>query len=262
MPVGPNILWLEKHVEVAVERLHVDGQVRHRLRAVDQHHGAARVRLRDHLAHRIDRARARSRRGRPPRSSCAPTAADRRRRRSTSPRSLIGTTRSDGAGLLAQHLPRHDVRVMLEPRQQHLVARLQRRPPVALRHEVDAVGRALGQDDRRARRRVDERAPPWRARPRTARRALAQQMRGAMDVGVGVAVVVVHRREHRLAASGWCWRCRDRRAACRARARDRIGKSARTFATSKRRGLRLGRHCSGLCYGRRVMVGQVAIELR
>ena len=44
MPVGPNILWPENDVEVAVERLHVDGQVRHRLRAVHQHRRAGGVR--------------------------------------------------------------------------------------------------------------------------------------------------------------------------------------------------------------------------
>ena len=41
MPVGPNILWPGERVEVAVERLHVDRHVRHRLRAVDQHRDAA-----------------------------------------------------------------------------------------------------------------------------------------------------------------------------------------------------------------------------
>ena len=43
-------LVARKDVEVAVERLHVDGKVRHRLRAVDQHHRAGGVRLLDHLA--------------------------------------------------------------------------------------------------------------------------------------------------------------------------------------------------------------------
>ena len=52
------------------------------------------------------------------------------------------------AGLLAHQLPRDDVRVMLQPREDDLVARPQHVPAVTLRDEVDAVGRALGQDDR------------------------------------------------------------------------------------------------------------------
>ena len=53
-------LVAREHVEVAVERLHVDGQVRRRLGAVDQHRHAAACASRDHLLHGIDRARARS----------------------------------------------------------------------------------------------------------------------------------------------------------------------------------------------------------
>ena len=38
--------------EVAADRLHVDGHVRHGLRAVDQHAGAMPMRQRDHFVHR------------------------------------------------------------------------------------------------------------------------------------------------------------------------------------------------------------------
>ena len=103
-----------------------------------------------------------------------------------------------GAGLLAEDLPRHDVRVVLQPRQQHLVAGLQRHPAVGLRDQVDAVGRARRQDDRTVIRRVDEaRGLDARAFVEL-RRALAQQVGGAMDVRVGVPIVVVHRANHRF----------------------------------------------------------------
>ena len=45
-PVGPERLVAAEDVEVAVQGLHVDRQVGHRLRAVDEHQRAGRVRLR------------------------------------------------------------------------------------------------------------------------------------------------------------------------------------------------------------------------
>ena len=42
MPVGPHILWPEKAIEVAIERLHVNRQVRHGLCAVEQHQAPRR----------------------------------------------------------------------------------------------------------------------------------------------------------------------------------------------------------------------------
>ena len=87
---------------------------------------------------------------------------------------------------------------MLEPRQQHFVARLQHHPTVGLRDEVDAVGRAGRQHDRLLVGRVDEPRGLGARALVELRRALAQQVRGAMDVGVGVAIVVVDRANHRL----------------------------------------------------------------
>ena len=51
------------------------------------------------------------------------------------------------AGLLAQQLPRHDVRVVLHLRDEDLVAGLQIRAAAALRDEVDALGGAAREDD-------------------------------------------------------------------------------------------------------------------
>ena len=101
------------------------------------------------------------------------------------------------AGLLGDQLPRHDVRVMLEPRQHDLVAGLQHRSAVALRDQVDAVGRALGQDDRVRVGGIEERRRLLARAFVEPGRALAQQMRRAMDVRVRVAVVVVGRLDHR-----------------------------------------------------------------
>ncbi len=102
------------------------------------------------------------------------------------------------AGLLAQDLPRHDVRVVFQPRQQHFVAGLQVRPPVGLRHQVDPVGRSGRQDDGLGVGRIDEARGLGAGALVRLGRALAQQMRGAMDVGVGVAIVVVESAQHRF----------------------------------------------------------------
>ena len=53
-------------------------------------------------------------------------AGARTRPGSSSPESLIGTTRSVAPVSVAQHLPRHDVRVVLHAGDQHLVAGLRR----------------------------------------------------------------------------------------------------------------------------------------
>ena len=142
--------------EVAADRLHVDRQVRRRLGAVDEHRHAAR--------------RAPARRSRAPAGWC----------RARSRRAMIDTIfvrsveeplelleaqlaalvdRHDvqlGAGHLRDQLPRHDVRVVLEPGDEDLVARLEARPREALRHQVQAVGAALGEDDLAGLARVDE----------------------------------------------------------------------------------------------------------
>ena len=102
------------------------------------------------------------------------------------------------AGLLAHELPRHDIRVMLHPRDQHLIAGLEHRPAPGLGDEIDALGAALRQHDFPAVRGVDE-VLEQRARPfvRT-RSALAQEVRGPVDVGVVVGVVIVQGIEDRL----------------------------------------------------------------
>ena len=74
---------------------------------------------------------------------------------SSSPASLIGTTQLC-ALLFGEHLPRHDVRVMLERRQDDFVAGFEELAPVAVHHEVDRLGRAAGEDDSRFFARIDE----------------------------------------------------------------------------------------------------------
>jgi hypothetical protein len=166
--------------------------VRRRLRAVDEHHRARRVRRADDLLDRVDRAeRVRDvdhgDQLRPLREQ-APELVH--------PQLAAIVDRHDPQprpGLLADDLPGDDVRVVLHPRDEHLVARLQERAAPGLGDEVDALRAPLRQDHLPALRRVDE-ALQGDARPLVgARRALAEQVRGPVDVRVVGAVERVQR---------------------------------------------------------------------
>ncbi len=147
MPVGAKTLWPEKHVEVAVERLHVDRHVRDGLRAVDEHARAVAMRHR-----RSSRAPA----------TMVPSAFetcvndDEPRPRAEQ---LLVLLEDDLAAIVdrrdpqarallgAELLPGDDVGVVLEPGDDDLVARADVAPAPALRDEVDRLGRAADEDD-------------------------------------------------------------------------------------------------------------------
>ena len=108
--------------EVAVERADVDAQMRDGLRRVDEHDGADAMRFGDELrdgVHRAERVRhvgqrddLRALRQRAPERLAVELAG------------IIDRCRDEPrAGLRADQLPRHDVRVMLHPGDQDLVAR-------------------------------------------------------------------------------------------------------------------------------------------
>ena len=65
----------------------------------------------------------------------------------SSPRSSIGATRSTRARARADLLPRHDVRVVLHRRDEHLVARAEILVAPRPRHEVDRLGRVSREHD-------------------------------------------------------------------------------------------------------------------
>ena len=66
------------------------------------------------------------------------------------------------AALAAQHLPGHDVRVVLHLRDQHRVAGADVRPAPGVGDEVDRLGHVL-REDRRLRLGADEGGDPSRA---------------------------------------------------------------------------------------------------
>ena len=183
MPVGPNILCARERIEVAVERLHVDAQMRHCLRAVDEHDGAGVVRLGVSSATGLigaERVRDVRQRDDPrPLAEQLLEPAD-------VERAVVADRRDDElrARLLAEQLPRNDVRVVLEPGDQHLVARLRGagRSSLATRLIDSVVPRVKTISARRGR--VDE-ASHLRARALVGcRRALAELVHAAMDVRV------------------------------------------------------------------------------
>ena len=99
------------------------------------------------------------------------------------------------ACLLAQHLPGHDVRVMLEMGKEHLIARLEQGTTIALRDQIDGLGRAAHEHDLARRAGVDEARDALACALVQCRRFLAQRMHAAMDVGVMHPLVFVHRRD-------------------------------------------------------------------
>ena len=102
-----------------------------------------------------------------------------------------------GAGLRTEQLPGDDVRMMLETRDDDLVARQQARPAVGLRDEVDRLGRAADKDDFGRGGGVDE-APHLLARALVeGRRLLGERVHAAVHVGVVRARVVGDRIDDR-----------------------------------------------------------------
>ena len=146
IPVGREDLVAGEHEEVGVERLHVDAHVRDRLRAVHQRPGAHRMRGLDDLVHRHDGAeRVRNLRDRDQLGAVVEQLSV------FIQQDLAAVVHRDHAELRAllggELLPRHDVGVVLEVREDDLVARAEVGATPALRHEVDRLGRAAHEDD-------------------------------------------------------------------------------------------------------------------
>ena len=104
------------------------------------------------------------------------------------------------ARLLAQQLPGHDVRVMLERGNQNLIAGLKLRSCKALRDEVDAFGRAAHEYDFLRVARIDEAPDVFASAFEGVSCALTQRMNAAMHVRVIVLVVVRYRIDDRARA--------------------------------------------------------------
>ena len=104
--------------------------------------------------------------------------------------------------LLADHLPGHDVGVVLHGRDDDLVARPQVLPAVALGHQIDPLGGPTGEDDLPIVRRVQE--LPHAGAPALVRlgRHLAEEMDPTVHVGVLLRVVAHQGVQDRLRLLG------------------------------------------------------------
>ncbi len=188
---GTEDLVSGERVKIRIQGLHVDGQMRCRLGAVEQHHGAGVVGRFDDGFDRIDRAE---------RVGYVHHGDDAGLR----PEHLqIGihvqlafVAYRDhlelGARLSGEHLPGNDVGVMLHGGDDDLVAFLETRAPVALRHQVDAFGAAAHQYHFAAIGSVDESLGRVSGTLVVVGRPLAQGVHAAMHVGIVPLVVVTH----------------------------------------------------------------------
>jgi hypothetical protein len=97
---------------------------------------------------------------------------------------------------LAQHLPGHDVRVVLEPGDEDLVPGADVAPPVGLGDEVDAGGGPAGEDRLLHRGRAHELLGLDPRRLVGVRRLHGEEMHAAMDVRVVLRVGALLRLDH------------------------------------------------------------------
>ena len=107
-------------------------------------------------------------------------------------------------GARAQELPRHDVGVVFERGQNHLVARAEEFLTVACGHQVDGLRGALGEDDLLRRPGVEETPHPLAGALVGRRRLRTQRVNAAVDVGVFGLVAARDGVDHRLRLLGAC----------------------------------------------------------
>src|ERR1700676_3041808 len=187
---GAEHLMARECIEIAAQILHVDLHVGHGLCAVDQRDDAAGLGGGDQAADRQDGPQR-------VRHMCTSEQARARAHQSHHRVHMDLAARIDGrdnelrSGLLANHLPRHDIGVVLQMRYEYLVFRLKLGSGVALCDEIDGFGGAAHENDLVPRPRVDEFDQPVARALVKSSRLLAQGMDAAMYVGVMVTFVVI-----------------------------------------------------------------------
>ena len=94
------------------------------------------------------------------------------------------------ADLLPQYLPGDDVRVVLHPRDDHLVSGVEVFAPVTAGYQVQTLGRAPDVDHLIGRRSVDEPPHGLSTGLIVVRGSLAERMHAAVHVGIVLEVVI------------------------------------------------------------------------
>ena len=185
-----------ERVEVAVEILDVDREVRRGLRAVDDGGRPRGARECDEVAHGVHGAEG---------VRDMPEGGDAHVARGELTLEILGV---EGAGgrdpcgdqgrsrALAGELPGHDVGVVFQFRHQDPVAGPQHGAPVGLGDEVDGFRGAAGPDDLGRGRGVDASRDGLPRRLEGRGRRIAQGVGAAVHVGVGGSVVAAHGVQH------------------------------------------------------------------
>ena len=138
------------------------------------------------------------------------------------------------AGLFTQHLPRHDVGVVLHARDQDFITGTDGGPQIGLGHQIDGLGGAAGEHQL-----IAVRGALMNARDAVTGAfiqvsgLLAEQVHAAVNIGVVRRVEIHWSPRSPPAAAGPRRRYRDTPAVCRVPGAARIGKSLRTRSTSK-----------------------------
>jgi hypothetical protein len=175
-----------------VEVADVDREVADRLGAVDQDARVVAVGERRHLLdgrHGSEHVR-----GMAEGDELRPRAEQVLERRHVDPAALVERDDFEIRPLVVgEQLPGHDVRVVLERRQDDLVARADVRPPPALRDEVDRLGRAAHEDDLVRARRSEEARDGGASLLVALGRAAGHRVGAAVHVGVVRRVELAHR---------------------------------------------------------------------
>ena len=191
----PAHLVAGDRVEVATDRGHVQRHVRRRLRAVDHGDDAALARLAADRRDRIHRAQHIADVGDRQQLHVGCHRRMQRVEIQRAVRQQLGDL-DRRAGTLGDQLPRHDVGVVLHPRDQDGVAGLQSRQRPRVGDQVDREGRAAAQDQVVAVHAEERGQLPARAFVSLGGLA-AQRVHRAADVGVVAAIEIVGRLDHR-----------------------------------------------------------------
>ena len=192
----PAHLVAGKGQEITVQRLHIGGQMRHALRAIDQHQRAHLMRSRNHFFAR---------------AVIVPSTFDMEAmptilvcfvNKASSAESIEVAFGIDGnithlrADFSGHHLPGHDVAVMLRFRQQDFVARSEVGAPPRERDQIDRFRGIARENDLAARSGIDEPGDLLARAFVLLGRFFAQRVNAAMHVSVSGAIVMIHRFDH------------------------------------------------------------------
>ena len=185
---GPVRFVATERVKIHVEVAHVHGKVRHGLRPIDQHgrpHVMGPLRPGFHVVHRaqgVGHVGERHQLG----------FTRQVRLKHVSVQGAVFVQLHDEhlhPALLGEHLPRHDVAVVLHPCQHDAIALGQVGPAPGLGNEVDAVGRASHKEHLLGGRRVEVGAHRLTGRLIRLRGLLGQGVHPAVDVAVAFGQV-------------------------------------------------------------------------